>query len=339
MKGVTSQPDIDRIVSIASPEQFESTAFELFRFQAAMCPPYRDFIGALGVDPGGVQRLEDIPFMPVSLFKSREVWCGGPTPPEKIFTSSSTTGSVPSRHFMRSLAEYERCFTASFKMFYGAGSEGFGGVEGDGKPAIFALLPGYLEREGSSLIYMVDRLIQRYGSGGFFLDDFERLIRRVKEHRGPKIILGVSYALWDLAEKMPTDLSDTIIMETGGMKGRREEITKQEFHRILCHAFNVEAIHSEFGMAEMSSQAYSRGGGVFRSPVWVRVMARDTYDPAEILPPGRTGGMNIIDLGNLNSCAFIQTQDLCSIGADGSFSIVGRMDNSEIRGCNLLVQG
>lgn len=331
------QPDINQVLSVRSKEQFESTALGLFRFQAVMCPPYRDYIADLGIDPGDIHRVADIPFMPIGLFKSRDVWCGGITPPEKVFTSSTTTGMTPSRHFMRSLAEYEKCFTEAFEMFYVGGEYDMAGTTG-APPAIFALLPGYLERDGSSLIYMVDRLIKHYGCGGFFLRNHSELLDRVRSHKGRKIILGVSYALWDLAEEMPTDLSDTIIMETGGMKGHREEISKEEFHRILCRAFNVENIHSEFGMAEMTSQAYSFGRGVFRAPHWVKVMARDLNDPSGILPPGRIGGMNIIDLGNLHSCAFIQTQDMCTVMPDGTFTLHGRIRGSDIRGCNLLVQ-
>ena len=207
----------------------------------------------------------------------------------------------------------------------------------EGMP-IYALLPCYLEREGSSLVYMADRLIVAAGSGGFYLDDYEQLIADMEADPKPKILLGVSYALWDLAEQYAPRLRNTIVMETGGMKGYREEIPKSELHRILCEGFGVESIHSEYGMAELTSQAYSSGEGLFRTPQWMRVLVRDVNDPFCILPTGSRGGVNIIDLANTHSCAFIETQDLGRSFADGSFSIEGRIDRSEIRGCNLLVQ-
>ncbi len=211
----------------------------------------------------------------------------------------------------------------------------------DGNPArwsLYGLLPNYLQREGSSLVYMVDRLIGRCGSGGFYLDDYERLLADMAADPKPKILLGVSYALWDLAERYAPKLRDTIVMETGGMKGRREELPKEEFHRILCEAFGVESIHSEYGMAELTSQAYSDGGGRFRTPGWMRVAVRDVNDPFCRLLPDQRGGIDIIDLANRYSCAFIQTQDVGRVSADGSFRIEGRIDRSDIRGCNLLVQ-
>jgi hypothetical protein len=229
---------------------------------------------------------------------------------------------------MQSLTHYERTFTAAFEQFYGA-AEGW---------SIYGLLPNYLQREGSSLVYMVDRLLARCGSGGFYLDDYDKLLADMAADTKPKILLGVSYALWDLAERYAPKLQQTIVMETGGMKGHREELPKEEFHKILTEAFGVETIHSEYGMAELTSQAYSAGGGIFLSPKWMRVFTRDVNNPLKILPAGKRGAINIIDLANLSSCAFIATQDVGHTFADGSFMIEGRLTGADIRGCNLLVQ-
>lgn len=317
---------IDNIVNIRTEEEFVSCALELFRFQAEHCAPYREYIALLGIDPTEVERVEDIPFFPIELFKSHDVYCGD-TAPEIIFTSSNTGGTVASRHMMQSLATYRTAFTHAFEEFYGA-TEGW---------SIYGLLPNYLEREGSSLVYMVDELIRKAGSGGFYLNDYERLIADIEADPKPKILLGVSYALWDLAEQYAPKLKDTVVMETGGMKGRRKELAKSELHKILCNGFDVEKIHSEYGMAELTSQAYSAGDGIFRTPRWMRVLVRDVNDPFDHAPAGGRGGIDIIDIANLSSCAFIQTQDIGRKFADGSFAIEGRIAGSDIRGCNLLV--
>ena len=317
----------ENIFSISSGAEFSSVALELFRFQATACEPYRQYVELLGVNPHKVERVEDIPFLPIEFFKLRDVYCGEGEP-EKIFTSSSTTGQTPSHHMMQSLALYERAFTGAFEQFYGA-AEGW---------SIYGLLPNYLQREGSSLVYMVDRLIERCGSGGFYLDEYAKLLSDMAADPKPKILLGVSYALWDLAEQYAPKLENTIVMETGGMKGQREELPKAEFHKILTEAFGVEKIHSEYGMAELTSQAYSSGDGVFRSPEWMRVMVRDVNNPLRVLPEGGRGAINVIDLANISSCAFIATQDVGRILAGGEFTIEGRLSGAEIRGCNLLVQ-
>lgn len=317
----------EKIFSIGNDEEFEAVALELFRRQTERCMPYRQYIELLGIDPQSVKSIEQIPFLPIELFKSHDIYCGDTTP-EKVFTSSSTTGQTPSRHLMQSLSHYERTFTAAFEQFYGA-TEGW---------SIYGLLPNYLQREGSSLVYMVDRLLARCGSGGFYLDDYDKLLADMAADTKPKILLGVSYALWDLAERYAPKLQQTIVMETGGMKGHREELPKEEFHKILTEAFGVEAIHSEYGMAELTSQAYSAGGGVFLSPKWMRVLTRDVNNPMKILPAGKRGAINIIDLANISSCAFIATQDVGCTLADGSFMIEGRLTGADIRGCNLLVQ-
>ena len=317
---------IDNITSIKTSEEFEAAALALFRHQAEKCPPYKEYIEALGIDPREVEHIDDIPFLPIELFKSHKVYCGEEKP-EIIFTSSNTGGTVASKHHMESLATYRQAFRAAFEEFYGDIA----------KWSIYGLLPNYLEREGSSLVYMVDDLIQRAGSGGFYLNNYEQLIADMAADPKPKILLGVSYALWDLAEKYAPKLKDTIIMETGGMKGRRKELSKSELHAILCNGFGVEEIHSEYGMAELTTQGYSSGDGIFRTPRWMRVMVRDVNDPFDHRPAGGRGGIDIIDLGNLSSCAFIQTQDMGRLFDDGSFMIEGRIAGSDIRGCNLLV--
>lgn len=319
--------DVKEIFGITDECQFETAALETFRFQAVACEPYRLYLESVGIEPAQVKCVAQIPFMPIELFKYYDVYCGG-TDPEVVFTSSNTGGTVASRHPMKSLRIYEAAFGASFRTFYGEPS----------RWSIYALLPNYLEREGSSLVYMVDRLIAECGSGGFFLYDHEELLERMRSDTKPKILLGVSYALWDLAERYTPRLDDTIIMETGGMKGQREELPKSTFHKILCDAFGVGAIHSEYGMAELTSQAYSSGGGVFRAPAWMRIVIRDINDPFCLLPTACRGGVNIIDLANRYSCAFVQTQDVGRSFADGGFEIEGRIANSDIRGCNLLIQ-
>ena len=318
--------DLESILNIQDQAQFSKCALELFRYQAGRCEPYRRYIELLGINPAEVNTIEDIPFLPIELFKSSDVYCGEASP-EIIFTSSNTGSTQPSRHMMASLKTYREAFTRAFEQFYGKAEEW----------SIYGLLPNYLEREGSSLVYMVDRLIKRCGSGGFYLNNYEQLIHDIKSDPKPKILLGVSYALWDVAEKYAPKLEDTIIMETGGMKGRREELSKSELHKILCEGFGVEAIHSEYGMAELTSQAYSKGGGIFYAPNWMRVMVRDVNDPFDHAPQGMRGGIDIIDLANLSSCAFIQTQDIGRVLSDGGFMVEGRIAGSDIRGCNLLV--
>lgn len=317
---------IDEILSISSAQEFETMALRLFAFQAQRCKPYADYIALLGIEPSEVRTIEDIPFLPIELFKSHDIYCAE-REPEIVFTSSNTGGTVPSHHMMASTEVYRRAFIAAFERFYGS-------VE---RWSIYGLLPNYLEREGSSLVYMVDELIRRAGSGGFYLNDYERLIADMERDPKPKILLGVSYALWDLAEQYAPKLRDTIVMETGGMKGRRKELSKSELHDILCRGFGVESIHSEYGMAELTSQAYSRGEGIFEPPQWMRVLVRDVNDPMDHSPAAMRGGVDIIDLANIWSCAFIRTQDMGRVFDDGRFMLEGRIAGSDIRGCNLLV--
>ena len=317
----------EEILAIDSAAAFDCAALELFRFQAERCGVYREYLAEIGVDPAAVRRVDEIPMLPIEFFKWRDVYCGD-TEPQIVFTSSNTGQSVASHHMMASTALYEAAFTAAFERFYG----------NPARWSLYGLLPNYLQREGSSLVYMVDRLIGRCGSGGFYLDDYERLLADMAADPKPKILLGVSYALWDLAERHAPKLRDTVVMETGGMKGRRREMPREEFHRMLCAAFSVPSIHSEYGMAELMSQAYSQGDGLFRTPPWMRVLTRDLNDPFAWAGSGRSGGINVIDLANVYSCSFLQTQDFGKAYDDGTFRIEGRITGSEIRGCNLLVQ-
>ena len=317
----------DNIFSIGSDAEFEREALSLFRYQAEHCAPYAEYVHLLGIEPNDVTRVEDIPMLPIEIFKSHKVYCGKGEP-EIIFTSSATTGMVQSRHYVEDLALYERAFTEAFRLFYGNEKE----------CSIYALLPSYLEREGSSLVYMAEKLIASCGGGGFYLHDYEKLLRDMSRDDNPKILLGVTYALLDLAENFAPHLENTVVMETGGMKGKRKELPKNELHKILCSAFGVERIHSEYGMAELMSQAYSLGNGIFRTPKWMRILVRDVNNPFARLGAGRRGGLDIIDLANRSSCAFIATQDMVIRYEDGSFRIEGRISQSDIRGCNLLVQ-
>lgn len=320
-----------RIFSV-NDETFEAVALDVFRHQAARVSEYKAYLQLLGRDPKDVQRLGDIPFLPVELFKTKAIIEDGCSP-EITFSSSGTTGMVSSRHLVADKAMYEESFRRAFEIFYG-------NIE---DYCLIALLPSYLERNGSSLIYMADDLLQRskHPDSKFHLYDPEQLtgiLRRLHDQKQKTMLLGVTYALLDLAEQFPQPLPDLIIMETGGMKGRRKEMVREEVHEILQRAFSVQHIHSEYGMTELLSQAYSKGEGIFSCPPWMRVLVRDASDPFSYVPNGRTGGLNIIDLANLHSCSFIAVSDLGRVQENGSFEVLGRFDHSDIRGCNLLVQ-
>ncbi|HEY0898732.1 MAG TPA: acyl transferase [Sphingobacteriaceae bacterium] len=322
----------DQIFSISNPSEFEARALQIFRIQARQCPIYRQFIENLNREPSKIQKLDDIPFLPIEFFKSHEI-ISGPENVDIVFSSSGTTGMATSKHYVTDVSLYERSFMEGFKYFYGDIQD----------YTILALLPSYLEREGSSLIYMVDSLIHESGNpeSGYFLYDHDALFAALEQQKleGRKtLLIGVTYALLDFIEKYRMDFPQLIIMETGGMKGKRPEMLREELHHQLKEGFGVTAIHSEYGMTELLSQAYSKGEGIFACPPWMKVMIRDTNDPLTTLPHGRTGGLNIIDLANLNSCSFIATQDLGKTLTDGTFEVLGRFDNSDIRGCNLLVQ-
>ncbi len=270
-------------------------------------------------------------FLPIELFKSFKV--KDKLPEKIIFTSSGTSGIITSQHLVHDITLYEQSFEKAFQFFYGSLTE----------YNILALLPAYLEREGSSLVYMADKMIQLSGkeSSGFFLNNYEQLINTIRtlEAKGEKsILLGVSFALWDLAEQYKLNLKNTIVMETGGMKGRRPEITRDELHKLIKDALGVQSIHSEYGMTELLSQAYSKGNSIFECPPWMQIKIYDLNDPFTELAEGKTGRVHIIDLANIHSCSFIATSDLGRKFEDGNFEILGRIDNSDIRGCNLLVQ-
>ena len=318
---------VERIFSINSAQEFDSAALDVFRFQAEHCAVYAEYLKLIGVEPTSVTRIEDIPMLPIELFKSHDIYSAS-TPPQAVFTSSATTGMSVSRHMVADLSIYERDFTEGFRLFYGDIKQW----------SIYGLLPNYLERSGSSLVYMVDSLIRQAGSGGFYLHNYDKLLADMAADNRPKILIGVTYALLDLAEQYAPKLSNTVVMETGGMKGRRKEMAKEGLHAVLCSAFGVDRIESEYGMAELMSQGYSTGGGLFASPPWMRVIVRDINDPFTHLEVGRRGAIDIIDLGNLYSCSFIATQDVGVAYADNSFRIEGRVTDADIRGCNLLVQ-
>lgn len=318
------------IFNIRSTEDFTRLALEVFRFQYEKVAVYRQFCDLLGTNPQDVKRLDEIPFLPIQFFKSHKILREN-TLEDTIFTSSGTTGQITSKHYVSDIHIYEKSFQKAFQAQYGHPS----------KYAILALLPSYLERDGSSLIYMVDNLIKESGNAhsGFYLDEMEALIEKLEflEKSGKQcILIGVSYALLDLIEMKKFQLKNTIVMETGGMKGRRKEMIKEELHEILKAGFGVKKIHSEYGMTELLSQAYSTGDGIFTCPPWMRILTRDTED-ALFFTVGKTGGINVIDLANINSCAFIATQDLGKTFDDGSFEVLGRFDSSDIRGCNLMV--
>lgn len=308
----------------------ERYALELFRIQSERNLVYAAYVDALKIDRRSVNSIDKIPFLPIEFFKTHRVVTGN-FEEEIIFTSSGTTGLQTSRHYVRSKAWYKEVFTKGFELFYGLPSE----------YCILALLPSYLERQGSSLVIMVEELINSTGDiqSGFFLHNHEELYAQLTANsdRGKwTLLIGVTFGLLDFAERYPLPLHNVVVMETGGMKGRREELTRLEVADILMDAFQVNSIHSEYGMTELMSQAYSKGNGIFRCPPWMAVLPRDSSDP---LTCGRTGRgiLNIVDLANTDSCAFIATQDVGRVNKDASFEVLGRVDRSDVRGCNLLV--
>lgn len=319
------------IFTITSQKQFEKIALKVFRFQHENNKVYREFCNFLNTDVQKVKSLEKIPFLPIQFFKSHSI-VSNSNEIQETFTSSGTTGMITSQHLVTDVSLYEQSYRLAFSNFYG-------NIE---DYVILALLPSYLERKGSSLIYMVKDLIELTNNenSGFYLHNYDELISRLIEldSSGQNIILiGVTYALLDLIEKQKFQLKNTIIMETGGMKGKRKEIIREELHDILCKGFGVNSIHSEYGMTELLSQAYSMGEGIFECPNWMQILIRDTEDALTYLDFGKTGGVNVIDLANINSCSFIATQDLGKKYSNNTFEILGRFDNSDIRGCNLMV--
>jgi phenylacetate-coenzyme A ligase PaaK-like adenylate-forming protein len=322
-----------RIFRINGEDEFQDIALGVFKYQAINNTVYHEYIKLLGINPDSVKSSFDIPFLPVTFFRNHKVTSGTGSV-EAIFESSGTTGMETSRHYISDISLYEESFVNVFRYFYGEPSD-----------YIFAaLLPSYSERKGSSLVYMMTKLIERSTDprGGFYKNNPEKLIRaltRIKTDNKKAILLGVSFALLDLAEKYSPDLSGIIVMETGGMKGKRKEVTRQEVHAVLKSGFNLKSIHSEYGMTELLSQAYSSGEGVFYCPPWMKEIIRDPQDPLTVInQAGKTGGINVIDLANFNSCSFIATSDIGKMNSDGGFEVLGRFDNSDIRGCSLLFE-
>lgn len=321
-----------KIFSIQTESEFESVCLEVFQYQYEYNAIYKQYVDFLGKNTSAIKASTDIPFLPIQFFKSHRVVCGN-FQEELHFTSSGTTGSATSHHYVKSAEVYETSFLKAFEAVYGSTQ----------KYCILALLPSYLERGGSSLVYMANKLIQdsKHPKSGFYLHNYSELldlIYQLESENQPVLLLGVSYALLDLAEQCTKPLKNTIIMETGGMKGKRKEMIKSELHAVLSKGFGVKHIHSEYGMTELLSQAYSTGFGVFTTPPWMKIITRSTTDPFDFLGYNRTGGINVIDLANYNSCSFIETQDLGKLHSTNTFSIAGRFDNSDIRGCNLLVE-
>ena len=313
------------------PFIFDEVALSVFHAQSSRPGIYRDYIHSLKINPNHVTTVEKIPFLPISFFKTHKIQDQSKEA-EIIFTSSGTTGMDNSLHFITDLNIYIKSFSKGFELFYG-----------DIRNYCFlALLPSYLERKGSSLVYMCNHLIKssEHPLSGFYLDNKDDLfqkLKKLKEENQPIILLGVTYALLDLAEQFPLNFPELIIVETGGMKGRRKEMVKDEVHAILKKSFGVSAIHSEYGMTEVLSQAWSDGNGVFSCPPWMRILIHDINDPFQLSSENVTGAINIIDLANINSCSFIATDDIGRMHGENSFEVLGRLENSDLRGCNLLV--
>ena len=322
--------DTSQIFQIKNETDFKDMALKVFKFQFEYNIVYRSFCDLLYKNPSDVKTLEEIPFLPIQFFKTHNILSTTEVV-QKTFSSSGTTGSITSKHLVTDLDIYEKSFNNGFKQFYGDVED----------YTILALLPSYLERDGSSLIYMVDSLIKqsKKPKSGFYLDNYSELkdtLIQLDAQSEKVLLIGVSFALLDLVEEHQFELKNTIVMETGGMKGRRKELVRDELHGILKKGFGVNNIHSEYGMTELLSQAYSKGNGIFECSKTMKVFTRETEDALTILNQNKTGGINIIDLANINSCSFIATQDLGRVYNNGTFEIIGRFDNSDIRGCNLM---
>ena len=319
------------IFTIQNSSDFDQLALDTYRFQFEYNQVYHAFCNYLKRTPERINSRTEIPFLPIEFFKTKKI-ISSKKEPEAIFTSSGTTGSVVSKHLVTDIELYQKSFSKGFQSFYGPIQD----------YCILALLPSYMERDGSSLIYMAEHLIKEsnHPNSGFYLYDFDALketLLELESENQKTLLLGVSFALLDFCEAHPMQLKNTIIMETGGMKGRKKELIRAQLHHLLKDGFGVNEIHSEYGMTELLSQAYSIGGGKFKCPPWMKVLARNTEDPLTLQQNEKTGGLNIIDLANKNSCSFIATQDLGRVYQDGSFEVLGRFDNADVRGCNLMV--
>jgi len=323
--------NISEIFSIKNESDFNRIALKIFNFQYAKNKIYRNYIEELNTDISKIKHCTQIPFLPIDFFKTHKI-ISSDKEIQSIFRSSGTSGITRSEHHISDLSIYEKSFTETFKQFYG-------------KPenyVLLALLPSYSEQGSSSLIYMVQKLMQISGKpdNGFYLYNHKDLFKKLKQLETEKqksILFGVSYALIDFFEQYKIKLSHTTIIETGGMKGRKKEIVREELHKILKNATSLKHIHSEYGMTELLSQAYAKTENRYETPAWMKILIRDTNDPFDLLPQGKSGGINIIDLANIYSCSFIETKDLGKLHSDNSFEVLGRFDNSDIRGCNLMV--
>jgi phenylacetate-coenzyme A ligase PaaK-like adenylate-forming protein len=322
----------DAIFTLSNETDFNNLALSVFQFQYQNNKVYRAFAQSLKTNPEAINHYSQIPFLPIEFFKNQDVICNDKKDDFIVFTSSSTTSQTPSRHIVSDIGIYEQSFIKGFENAYRKPSD----------YVILALLPNYLERKGSSLVYMFDKLIKLSNNplSGFFLEDYDKLIsvlKSLKQSNTKTLLIGVTYALLDLADKGISLNDNFTVMETGGMKGRREELLKEELHQILKQKLSVSTIHSEYGMTELLSQAYSKGNGIFDCQPWMKILVRDIDDPLSYVKENKTGGINVIDLANVNSCSFIATQDLGRMKGDGTFEIMGRFDNSDVRGCNLMV--
>jgi hypothetical protein len=319
-------------IFLTSGSSFDEVALAVYAYQYAQQPIYRHYCDLLGRSPSRVQSVLDIPFLPVGFFKSHPIIATG-LEAQYTLESSTTSGGIPSRHLVADMAIYRESYMRTFEQCYGSPDQ----------YVILALLPSYLERGTSSLLYMVNDLIQRSGSSmsAFFANDFAALAATIARVPADKklLLIGVTYALLDFAEQYELQLAHAIIMETGGMKGRRVEMTRAVVHQILTSRLGVVAIQSEYGMTELLSQAYSQGNGLYTCPPWMRMMTRDMTDPLAWINTGRVGALSIIDLANIHSCSFVAVQDMGIVYPDGTFEVTGRLDQSEIRGCNLLYTG
>ncbi len=329
--------DIEKDIFNVTNAGFEEMAIKIFLFQYQNNAVYQQYCKTLNILPQHVHRLQEIPFLPIQFFKSKKITSTAFVP-QMVFESSGTTGAVNSQHFIKDLSLYEKSFNACFKIFYGEIKD----------TCIIGLLPSYLQKGNSSLVYMVNELIKQSGAAqsGFYLDDYEKLNQTLLQNEAagkPTLLIGVTYALLDFAEKFQPQLTHTIVMETGGMKGRRKELTRAEVHAALIQRLLINEVHSEYGMTELLSQAYSRGNGIFNCPPWMKVLLREADDPFNIisnetlLATTANGVINIVDLANLYSCSFIATDDAGRLYSTGSFEVMGRLDNSDIRGCGLMI--
>ncbi len=323
----------NKIFNIKSENDFNEVALEVFKFQYQNNKVYNTYVNYLGIDIKEIKHFTQIPFLPIEFFKTQNVVSGEIASKSICFTSSGTTGQITSKHFVNDIKIYEESFLKGFELFYG-NPQGY---------CILALLPNYLERSGSSLVYMFDRLINdsNHPQSGFYLNNLDELVKTIEDLKLKKqktLLLGVTYALLDLAEISVELNDDFIVMETGGMKGKRKEMLKQELHGVLKDKLKVNSIHSEYGMTELLSQAYSKRDGLFECPSWMLVLVRDINDPFTYVNTNKNGGINVIDLANIYSCSFIETKDLGRLNDSNQFEIIGRFDNSDIRGCNLMIQ-